>query len=193
MHKDLVRAFERTTINEKGCWIFEGCKARGGYGLKQIDGKLQLLHRAAYERLVGPLPEGAVLRHRCPGGDEPACWNPEHLKPGTQQQNLMESDTAAARQAAQTHCKRGHEFTPENTYLYRGMRNCKACRVVTSRDSKRKRREGLPDGRKILKTHCAHGHEFTEANTLVNKDGSRACRECHRTRAHARYQKLKSA
>ena len=26
-----------------------------------------------------------------------------------------------------THCKRGHEFTPENTYEYKGNRQCKAC------------------------------------------------------------------
>ena len=26
-----------------------------------------------------------------------------------------------------THCKRGHEFTPENTYFYRGARHCRSC------------------------------------------------------------------
>jgi hypothetical protein len=28
----------------------------------------------------------------------------------------------------QTHCKRGHEFTPENTYVYKTSRICKTCR-----------------------------------------------------------------
>lgn len=27
-----------------------------------------------------------------------------------------------------THCRRGHEFTLENTYLYRGSRQCLSCR-----------------------------------------------------------------
>ena len=26
-----------------------------------------------------------------------------------------------------THCPHGHEYTPENTYTYRGSRSCKAC------------------------------------------------------------------
>lgn len=28
-----------------------------------------------------------------------------------------------------TSCSKGHEFTPENTYEYHGMRYCKACRA----------------------------------------------------------------
>jgi hypothetical protein len=31
--------------------------------------------------------------------------------------------------ACQTHCKRGHEFTPENTVIgSKGLRDCRACR-----------------------------------------------------------------
>lgn len=29
-----------------------------------------------------------------------------------------------------THCKRGHEFNEANTYVYRGGRNCRACRKL---------------------------------------------------------------
>jgi hypothetical protein len=33
-----------------------------------------------------------------------------------------------------THCKRGHEFTPENTYLRSGgKRNCKTCRALAKK------------------------------------------------------------
>lgn len=41
----------------------------------------------------------------------------------------------------QTHCKRGHEFTPENTYIPKanGKQVCKTCR----RDLERMRRRGL--------------------------------------------------
>ncbi len=40
------------------------------------------------------------------------------------------ADRIAKRKALfvpQTHCKRGHEFTKDNTYVYRGYRVCKAC------------------------------------------------------------------
>lgn len=30
----------------------------------------------------------------------------------------------------QTHCKRGHEFTEENTYRWRGTRQCRACNYL---------------------------------------------------------------
>lgn len=30
----------------------------------------------------------------------------------------------------QTYCKRGHEFTEENTYRYNGMRQCLQCRKI---------------------------------------------------------------
>lgn len=35
------------------------------------------------------------------------------------------------RRRERTHCKRGHEFTPENTYIRpRGTRECRACRPI---------------------------------------------------------------
>ena len=34
-----------------------------------------------------------------------------------------------------THCKRGHEFTPENTYVYKGHRTCKKCQGMWFKDN----------------------------------------------------------
>lgn len=34
----------------------------------------------------------------------------------------------AERRRAATHCKRGHEFTPENTYIHHGRRRCRTCK-----------------------------------------------------------------
>lgn len=38
----------------------------------------------------------------------------------------------------QSHCKRGHALTPENSYAYRGQRACKACRHLRQIESRRK-------------------------------------------------------
>ncbi len=40
-----------------------------------------------------------------------------------------------------THCKRGHEFTCENTYVWNGHRECKTCRIVKDRRYKARRAE----------------------------------------------------
>ncbi|RKY17302.1 MAG: hypothetical protein DRQ55_16145 [Planctomycetota bacterium] len=32
-----------------------------------------------------------------------------------------------------THCDRGHEFTPENTYIHGGNRHCRDCRRLAQR------------------------------------------------------------
>jgi hypothetical protein len=42
---------------------------------------------------------------------------------------------------AKTHCKHGHEFTPDNTYTNpnSGKRSCKTCRLRTSREYETRR------------------------------------------------------
>lgn len=39
----------------------------------------------------------------------------------------------AAMQRARTHCKHGHEFTPENTYTHKTLRTCRICRAAWDR------------------------------------------------------------
>jgi hypothetical protein len=47
------------------------------------------------------------------------------------QQHVVEK--AWAKRRAQTHCKRGHEFTPENTYIAsKGERCCRTCMNIKS-------------------------------------------------------------
>jgi hypothetical protein len=42
------------------------------------------------------------------------------------------SAASAAKAANQTHCKRGHRFTVENTYHHNGRRCCRACRAMAT-------------------------------------------------------------
>ena len=105
-------------IVESGCWEWQGRLDRYGYGRFSFSKIDRRAHRISYEEFVGPIPEGLVLDHLCRNR---RCINPEHLEPVTNAENMRRSAVI------QTHCKRGHEFTAENTYLHRNMRHCRAC------------------------------------------------------------------
>ncbi len=71
-----------------GCWEWIGSKDKLGYGRINSGGHTgvpMLAHRVAYEDLVGPIGAGLELDHTC---HNPACVNPEHLRPCLHQQNL---------------------------------------------------------------------------------------------------------
>lgn len=109
------------------CLIWWGATNSHGYGYFYArDTKShEAVHRRAYENAYGPIPDGMVVMHTC---DTPACFAAEHLVLGTQSENIKQS-VARGRHAngAKTHCPHGHEYTLENTYAYRGRRNCRAC------------------------------------------------------------------
>ena len=73
------------------CWNWNGSRNNNGYGVIRIRYKLFLAHRAAYRILVGEIPKGLNVIHSC---DNRTCTNPDHLRVGTQQENIAE---AAAR------------------------------------------------------------------------------------------------
>ena len=95
--------------------------------------------------------------------------------------NILQPGTLAARRKAMTHCKLGHEFTPENTRL-----NSSGCRIcVTCKNARERVYWSKLHPKRAPKTHCLHGHEFTEANTWSRKPGQRSCRACNVIRQQA--------
>lgn len=120
--------------DESGCWHWMGKRDRNGYGRFSISNRWVQAHRWAYMALVGAVPACLDLDHLCRVHD---CVGPDHLEPVTRQVNLLRGETIPAAHAAKTHCPQGHPYDDANTYLYRGMRQCRTCR--TARDRSRVR------------------------------------------------------
>ena len=111
------------------CWYWDGYQKEGGYGYMLANRRLRLVHRLAYEEMIGPIPEGLQIDHICRTRN---CVNPDHLEAVTQQENIRRIPrTVWHGYREQTHCKNGHEYTAENTRYSPTrpgrVRICRAC------------------------------------------------------------------
>ena len=128
----LDQIMERIEVDGNGCWVWQLALNRTGYGIMKRSrwNRSKLVHRVAYEEAVGVIPDGLVIDHLCRNR---ACCNPSHLEPVTQEVNIARGIDGLAvanqKRRSMTHCKRGHEFTPENTYVFpsNGQRRCRTC------------------------------------------------------------------
>lgn len=118
-------------ITERGCWEFVGFINQDGYGqiwnseTKRMEGA----HRFMFRKHRGPIPGGKELDHVvC---DNRPCCNPWHVEPVTHKVNTLRGQGKMAKQARQTHCKRGHLLAGENLLPPRqrsaSHRECRTC------------------------------------------------------------------
>ena len=80
----LERLRKRLRVMPSGCWEWQGHRNKDGYGTIWKGTSMALTHRALWEEVNGPIPEGLLVLHTC---DNPPCCNPEHLFLGTQADN----------------------------------------------------------------------------------------------------------
>lgn len=126
---------------DDACWEWQGGRSSIGHGhfALRSDRKVQA-HRFAYEKVVGPIPEGLVLDHLC---RNPPCCNPAHLEPVTRGENTLRGDTVTGNNMRKTVCVHGHKFTPETTYVTKtGGRHCLICRRAAKGRYRKQRAQG---------------------------------------------------
>jgi hypothetical protein len=142
--KELTREFLLSRIKlhaAAGCWEYAGARDANGYGRVFVAGKEIKARRVYFEVFVGPIPQGARLKHslgpdKCIGS---ACCNPSHM---TVERTFTDIKTA------HRICPEGHLIGPDNAVIENRGNNllirCRACRRMEWRTMKRRKRKAKP-------------------------------------------------
>lgn len=139
----LPRRFWKKAIPEPntGCWIWTG-STNQGYGRLKFRGKRLYAHRWAYERIFGRVPSGLVSDHLC---RVRCCVNPAHIELVSDVENIRRGFRDRRRlgifgKVTSSHCRKGHELSPENTLVAAGYRRCRKCVNANHRKSRARKR-----------------------------------------------------
>ena len=124
-----------------GCWEWQACTRPDGYGHYRYKYKNWLAHRFSWTLTNGEILEELCVLHKC---DNRKCVNPNHLFLGTYKDNAVDRENKGRGvypQGQKTHCKRGHEFTVENTSRNKktNQRLCKKCCVIRTTNYQRRK------------------------------------------------------
>jgi len=114
----------RTQFGHVQVWLYSGTRdTRKGVGV----------HRLVLLAFVGEPEPG---QEACHNNDVPADNRLSNLRWGTHTDNMQDRLRNGRNPfAMKTHCKRGHEFTPENTRVANGARHCRECARLRQRSA----------------------------------------------------------
>lgn len=177
------RFWRKVVIAEPdSCWLWAGDKGNTGYGRFWYKGRNVQATRLALMLVNRSLGDGQIACHIC---DNPPCVNPAHLFAGTRSDNMQDclSKGRFRMVPPATHCKRGHEFTRENTCIsVNGTRRCRACGRMHGERIRRAAGQ-VPISELYNRTTCGRGHTLTPDNLYfaTEKSGKkrRQCKACN--------------
>lgn len=117
-----IRVTPEKLHNGSPCWEWSGFCSEQNYPKLRIGGEYYA-HRIFYLYLIGEIPEGHEVDHVCRNR---RCCSPFHLEAVPPSINRQRRDNAV------THCRQGHELTPENTRVQKQsngqfVRHCRTC------------------------------------------------------------------
>jgi len=156
MKKSTIDRFMEKVYPEPntGCWLWGSTTAEDGYGYFKLNYKQCYAHRVSWELYVKTIEGDNEIDHKC--GVRP-CVNPDHLQEVPKGFNQTQGSLRGAatmksykgtdkakhlgeHNRKKTHCKQGHEFTPDNTYIYKNQRYCRKCHRISDSKKGRTRR-----------------------------------------------------
>jgi hypothetical protein len=177
-----VRSVDRSTIGRDGRRLFHAGKVRKQKMWRDLYWQVGLsrhstnrvwnIHRLVCEAFHGPPTPGQVVRHL--NGDSKDN-RPENLQWGTPAENTADMlKHGRCHWLNLTHCKHGHEFTPENTRVTVArsggqQRNCRECERLRSIPKNRKRdQKRAAESRRLLACQVCEQPFYTQYGKQKN-------------------------
>lgn len=164
-----------------GCLLWSKAPYKGGHGVIGVGRDIYFTHRISFFLHNNYIVDDLCVCHKC---DTPECINPDHLELGSHKKN---SEDMVKRLRHYTHknnsCRRGHEFTKENTTyqfnsrMNKNQRLCKSC-MIDARQRLKDRKPIKEPYKKPFKDFCKNGHAYCGDNLRILKNGKRVCLSC---------------